>query len=1051
MAVSSSDIKLRVAIESASPDLSGVKQAGQEIVGMGQSAESAVQKVSVEAGTLADKLSKINSGGGLKELVADSNPAINSIAGISAELQRVNQQIEKLPVGSSQFQAYASASNHWRSELDLARQSVDRMPASINSVAAGFGRSNQVIQDMGRIISDMPYGIMGIGNNIQPLVESWSRAKAEVGGNGAAIRSVLQGLVGPAGLAMVGIPVVTSLAIAFGDKLVGAITAGGEKIDDFKDRVSGISQYKDFTIEIKIAGMNKLDALDRKLDVIGTKLKMVKEEEELEKRKAALPSGAISFVQDAALMIGAAMKAQYSTTANLSSSAMSAGTIERDKITKDDKARWQQYGRALVAGYNTAETGKGDAHLINYGEARNILALKSLGYTDRQIVIFNEHLAILGEKAGNAKDKTTELTRENKELAKSAKALEAQAEKYADAVKRADAALAKTGAHTLPTINDATKAVAVNDAEVKRLKGLNDGSVEGIKKLNDATTDLSASQSVLTKTTEEWNGIQRKVESALAKEADTTLSYSSALEQESKAEKALLSAYALGDGNREEITKREIELGVAHKVTAKAAEKATKSSKMMAEAFRDIGTIASQFGLNGAGVSGVMTGVNNLSDANIAAISKNQNISADAARNQVYAGIAQSIGQVVGGKTGSAISGAASGAAAGAMIAGPYGAVAGGILGLAGSLTGSNASEKQARQDARKSGYNSILSSALSGGEYSSMLARGGGYTYNSMAAWNTTVNGRSGQLLNDRGEAGMEGLTKYVAVMDDSLKSIATFARPSIITTINEIQTKYEYAIATAGHLAELEKARIDSLIVAVTGVSVDSLSTLYESIVTSTDPTEVGKAMADKVMDGLKASIRQMETATLMQSVVTPVLQPLLADLSTRMIAGSDITGSLSAIDSVMTQLMPSMNAFAQLLSSQNLVSSSAASAAAVNALSPVTIEARAAGGSVTAGQPYIVGEYRPELFVPSENGYIIPSIPSASSGSSATQQRSSLSGNDSAMFLREMKAILLESREVTVTIDGTEFTAWMESRRLRAETRIATGMDRLSRQVY
>ena len=36
------------------------------------------------------------------------------------------------------------------------------------------------------------------------------------------------------------------------------------------------------------------------------------------------------------------------------------------------------------------------------------------------------------------------------------------------------------------------------------------------------------------------------------------------------------------------------------------------------------------------------------------------------------------------------------------------------------------------------------------------------------------------------------------------------------------------------------------------------------------------------------------------------------------------------------------------------------------------------RAEGGSVRAGMPYIVGERRPELFVPQTNGYILPSVP-------------------------------------------------------------------------
>ncbi|MGB6079082.1 MAG: tape measure protein [Xanthobacteraceae bacterium] len=49
---------------------------------------------------------------------------------------------------------------------------------------------------------------------------------------------------------------------------------------------------------------------------------------------------------------------------------------------------------------------------------------------------------------------------------------------------------------------------------------------------------------------------------------------------------------------------------------------------------------------------------------------------------------------------------------------------------------------------------------------------------------------------------------------------------------------------------------------------------------------------------------------------------------------------------------------------------------------------IGARASGGPVTAGQPYIVGEKRPELFVPSQNGMIIPQVPKASRAGGVTQ---------------------------------------------------------------
>lgn len=48
-----------------------------------------------------------------------------------------------------------------------------------------------------------------------------------------------------------------------------------------------------------------------------------------------------------------------------------------------------------------------------------------------------------------------------------------------------------------------------------------------------------------------------------------------------------------------------------------------------------------------------------------------------------------------------------------------------------------------------------------------------------------------------------------------------------------------------------------------------------------------------------------------------------------------------------------------------------------------SKVNVGMRAKGGPVRAGQPYVVGEKRPELFVPKTDGYIAPSVPSAVGG--------------------------------------------------------------------
>jgi phage-related minor tail protein len=143
-----------------------------------------------------------------------------------------------------------------------AQNSVDKVATSISR---NTGTATQNLQNMGRIIQDIPYGIMGIGNNIQPMVESFARAKAEAGSTGAAVKLLIGELAGPAGLAMVGIPIVTSLAIAFGPALIKAINSGTKGVEELKTELQGIQQYSNIALSIKIAGAEGLAKLKLEL------------------------------------------------------------------------------------------------------------------------------------------------------------------------------------------------------------------------------------------------------------------------------------------------------------------------------------------------------------------------------------------------------------------------------------------------------------------------------------------------------------------------------------------------------------------------------------------------------------------------------------------------------------------------------------------------------------------------------------------------------------------------------------------------------------------
>jgi len=68
------------------------------------------------------------------------------------------------------------------------------------AVVKGSNSAAFALTNLGRVAQDAPFGFIGIQNNLNPLLESFSRLKAETGGTGSALKALGQSLIGPAGL-----------------------------------------------------------------------------------------------------------------------------------------------------------------------------------------------------------------------------------------------------------------------------------------------------------------------------------------------------------------------------------------------------------------------------------------------------------------------------------------------------------------------------------------------------------------------------------------------------------------------------------------------------------------------------------------------------------------------------------------------------------------------------------------------------------------------------------------------------------------------------------
>lgn len=83
-------------------------------------------------------------------------------------------------------------------------------------------QATNALTNLSRVAQDAPYGFIGIANNLNPLLESFQRLQVEAGGTGAALKSMAQGLMGPAGIGLA-LGAVSSLIVAFGPQLANFI------------------------------------------------------------------------------------------------------------------------------------------------------------------------------------------------------------------------------------------------------------------------------------------------------------------------------------------------------------------------------------------------------------------------------------------------------------------------------------------------------------------------------------------------------------------------------------------------------------------------------------------------------------------------------------------------------------------------------------------------------------------------------------------------------------------------------------------------------------
>ncbi len=129
-----------------------------------------------------------------------------------AEQARLNREIKANSIALKENRIALRESN---SEIRSRTTALKQATVAQTQFRNQAGASNSVALEFNRIIQDAPFGIIGIGNNLQQLAGNFSALRASAGGTGAAISGALASIISPANLVLLGISAVTSAFTAY--------------------------------------------------------------------------------------------------------------------------------------------------------------------------------------------------------------------------------------------------------------------------------------------------------------------------------------------------------------------------------------------------------------------------------------------------------------------------------------------------------------------------------------------------------------------------------------------------------------------------------------------------------------------------------------------------------------------------------------------------------------------------------------------------------------------------------------------------------------------
>ena len=201
----------------------------------------------------ADLKDSIQQVGQLTASVTNLGGAVSAAGGIANSLAAIPAALR--PINPAGIQALSAAVTRLKADvagtggIKALPDALNRIPPAANAAALSLERirpasvgAGQALIDVGRVAQDLPFGFIGIQNNIQPLFDSFARLKAETGSTKGALLALGSSIggVGGVGLAISLVTSAITLASIGFDRWIPKIKGAGDSLKKAQENLESL-------------------------------------------------------------------------------------------------------------------------------------------------------------------------------------------------------------------------------------------------------------------------------------------------------------------------------------------------------------------------------------------------------------------------------------------------------------------------------------------------------------------------------------------------------------------------------------------------------------------------------------------------------------------------------------------------------------------------------------------------------------------------------------------------------------------------------------------